>query len=82
MNGLWMQDIESFEQICQDASSRRLFLKMAEMSKAGTIGNFLAHLADDDEVDEDTKGSVAEIAQDHAFLLAVEDYLQRTHRIH
>jgi hypothetical protein len=82
MHGLWMQDIESFEQISQDASARRLFLKMAEMSKAGRIGFFLAELAADDEVDEDTKGSLTELAHDHAFLLAVQDYLERTHRFH
>lgn len=82
MHGLWLQDLESFEEISQDASARRLFLKMAEMSKAGRIGNFLTVLAQDDEVDDDTKGSLVELANDRSFLLAVQDYLLRTHRVH
>lgn len=82
MHGLWLQDLESFEEISQDASARRLFLKMAEMSKAGRIGNFLTELAQDDEVDDDTKGSLVELANDQSFLLAVQDYLLRTHRVH
>ena len=82
MHGLWLQDLESFEQISQDDSARRLFLKMAEMSKAGRIGHFLAELAQDEEVDDDTKGTLVELARDQSFLLAVQDYLQRTHRIH
>lgn len=82
MHGLWLQDLESFEEISQDASARRLFLKMAEMSKAGRIGNFLTVLAQDDEVDDDTKGTLVELANDQSFLLAVQDYLLRTHRVH
>jgi hypothetical protein len=82
VHGLWLQDLESFEEISQDDSARRLFLKMAEMSKAGRIGNFLAELARDDEVDEDTKGTLSELARDQSFLLAVQDYLLRTHRVH
>ena len=82
MHGLWLQDLESFEEISQDDSARRLFLKMAEMSKAGRIGNFLTELAQDDEVDDDTKGTLVELANDQSFLLAVQDYLLRTHRVH
>jgi hypothetical protein len=82
VHGLWLQDLESFEEISQDDSARRLFLKMAEMSKAGRIGNFLAELDRDDEVDDDTKGTLSELARDQSFLLAVQDYLLRTHRVH
>jgi hypothetical protein len=82
MLGLWLQDIESFEAISQDADTRQIFLRMAAMSQAGRMGSFLTELAHDDELDDDTKGRLTEIARDHSFLLAVEDYLQRTQRIH
>ncbi len=82
MLGSWLQDLESLEAISQNDSARRIFLKMAAMSQAGTMGNFLVELADDDEVDEDTKGTLAELAHDRGFLLAVEDYLRRTQRLH
>ena len=82
MHGLWLQDVDAFEEIAQDDSARRLFLKMAELSKAGRIGNFLAELARDEEVDDETKGTLSELARDQSFLLAVQDYLLRTHRVH
>ena len=82
MHGLWLQDVDAFEEIAQDDSAHRLFLKMAELSKAGRIGNFLAELARDEEVDDETKGTLSELARDQSFLLAVQDYLLRTHRVH
>jgi hypothetical protein len=82
MLALWLQDIESLEAISQDEDTRKIFLKMAAMTHAGTMGSFLAELASDEEVDDATKGSLAEIARDRTFLLAVEDYLQRTQRVH
>jgi hypothetical protein len=51
---------------------------MAAMSKAGTLGPFIRELSSDSELDEDTKGTIAEIARDERFLLAVEDYVRRT----
>jgi hypothetical protein len=82
MHGVWLQDIESLEAISQDEVARNLFLRMAALQRAGRTSNFLIELADDTEVDEETKGSLAEIAQDADFLLALEDYLLRTRRIH
>ena len=82
MLGPWLQDLESLEAISQDDTSRRLFLRMAAMSREGTLGNFMHELAHDPELDEQTKGTLSEIARDHSFLLAVEDYLRRTHRFH
>jgi hypothetical protein len=82
MNGLWMQDIESLEAISQDDDTRKLFLRMAEMSKAGRLGPFLVELNDDEEIDDHTKGTLTELAQDSAFLLAVEDYCHRTRTLH
>jgi hypothetical protein len=80
--GVWLQDIESLEEISQDEQARTLFLRMAQLQRAGRMSNFLVELEHDPEVDEDVKGSLAEIAQDVPFLLAVEDYVHRTMLIH
>ena len=82
MLGMWLQDLESLEAISQNDSARRIFLKMAAMSQAGTMGSFLTELEDDDEVDDHTKVMLTELAHDRGFLLAVEDYLRRTHVVH
>ena len=44
--------------------------------------NFVVEVALDGELDAATKGRLVELAQDEAFLLAVEEYLVRTHRLH
>ena len=36
----------------------------------------------DEELDDTTKGYVTELAQDRSFLVAVEEYLRRTERVH
>ena len=82
MLGLWLQDLESLEAISQDADARQIFLRMAAMSQAGRMRSFLTELAHDDELDDETKGTLTELARDRSFLLAVEDYLHRTQRIH
>jgi hypothetical protein len=82
MDGVWLQDIESLERISQDEGARTLFLRMAELQRAGRTSSFLDELAGDPEVAEDVKGSLAEIAQDERFLLALEDYVHRTRRFH
>ena len=78
----WLQDIESLEAVAQDEQTRSLCLRMAEMTQAGTLDPFLAGLRRDEELDELTKGTIAEIAGDAAFLLAVEDYVRRTRVLH
>jgi hypothetical protein len=55
---------------------------MAHLSQQGRLEPFLTELACDDELDEQTKGTVAELAGDTAFLLAVADYLRETHVRH
>jgi hypothetical protein len=80
--GLWLQDLESFEAISQNDDARQIFLRMAAMSQSGGLGSFLTEIARDEDLDEDTKGTLTELARDRSFLLAVEDYLQRTQRIH
>jgi hypothetical protein len=83
MLGVWLHhDLESLEAISQDDEAKRIFLRMAALSRDGQMGSFLTELARDDELDDETKGTLRELAEDNSFLLAVEDYLQRTNRLH
>ncbi len=79
---LLQQDIEWLEAISQDDDARALFLRMAALSQEGRIEPFLTELRQDSELDEHTKGTVAELAQDGAFLQAVADYLRNTLVLH
>ena len=78
----WLHDIESLEAISQDDDAKRIFLRMAAMSQRGQMTSFLTELANDADLDDETKGTLTELANDNTFLLAVEDYLQRTQRLH
>ena len=82
MLGLWLHDMESLEAISQDDEARQIFLRMAALSRDGQMGNFLTELERDEELDAETKGTLGELARDSTFLLAVEDYLERTHVLH
>jgi hypothetical protein len=82
MLGLWQQDIEWLEAISQDEDARALFLRMAALSQQGRLEPFLTELRRDEDLDDKTKGTVAELAQDQAFLFAVADYLRNTHQVH
>ena len=82
MLGLWLDDIESLEAISQDDDTRKLFLRMAQMSQSGRLQPFLRELRDDHELDAETKDTLAELAQDASFLHAVEDYVHRTRALH
>jgi hypothetical protein len=82
MLGPWLQDLESLEAISQDGAARRIFLKMAAMSHDGRLPNFIAEVARDDDLDDQTKGHLTELANDRSFLLAVEEYLRTTQRFH
>jgi hypothetical protein len=75
-------DLESLEAISQDDLTRDLFLRMAWLSQRGGLAPFLVELQDDDDLDESTKGTLTEIAEDPSFLLAVEDYVQKTQIVH
>jgi hypothetical protein len=75
-------NLESFEAINQDDVTRDLVLRMSALSQAGKLGSFLFELAHDSELDDVTKGTLTEIANDEDFLLAVEDYLVRTEIVH
>jgi hypothetical protein len=82
VNGLWLRDLESLEAISQDDDARRIFLRMASMSQEGRLPGFIDQIAHDEGLDDETKGQLTELAQDPAFLLAVEDYLFRTTVFH
>ena len=82
MLGQWLQDLESLEAISQDDDAKRIFLRMAAISQTGQMSTFLTELAEDGDLDDETKGTLVELANDNTFLLAVEDYLQRTQRLH
>jgi hypothetical protein len=82
VTGLWLQDIESFEAISQDKHTRELFLRMARLAQSGGLVPFLLELERDRDLDEETKGSLAELASDEGFLHAVEDYVRRTRALH
>ena len=82
MHPLWLDDLESLEAISQNEETRRIFLRMAAISQTGRTGSFLAEIASDHELDDMTKLRLAELAQDETFLLAVEEYLVRTHLVH
>jgi hypothetical protein len=82
MLGLWLNDMESLEAISQDDEAKRIFLRMAALSRDGQMNNFLTELARDEDLDDETKGTLKELAEDDTFLLAVEDYLHRTTVLH
>jgi hypothetical protein len=82
MLAAWLNDLESLEAISQDDLTRNLFLKMALLSQKDGLQPFLFELQNDEELDEATKGMLAEIAEDPTFLLAVEDYVQKTQIVH
>ena len=78
----WLEDIESLEAISQDDATCDLFLRMARLSQKDRLQPFLFELQQDDDVDDSTKGMVTELAGDPTFLLAVEDYVQKTQIVH
>jgi hypothetical protein len=78
----WLQDLESLEAISQDDTTRDLFLRMAWLSREDRLQPFLFELQHDDDLDDSTKGMLTEIAEDPDFLLAVEDYVEKTQIVH
>jgi hypothetical protein len=82
MFGEWLDDLEAPHTVSQDTEARAIFSRMAAMSQEGRLGTFLVELAGTPELDEFTKGTLSEIAQDEAFLLTVDDYLHRTQVLH
>jgi len=79
---LWLDDLESLEAIAANEDARRIFLRMAALAQSGRTPSFVVEVALDRDLDSETKGRLVELAQDESFLLAVEEYLVRTHRFH
>jgi hypothetical protein len=82
MLATWLRDLESLEAISQDDATRDLFLRMALLSQEDRLQPFLFELQRDEDLDDSTKGMLTEIAEDPTFLLAVEDYVQKTQIVH
>ncbi len=82
MLATWLQDLESLEAISQDDVTRDLCLRMASLSQTDSLGPFLVQLHDDDDLDDQTKGMLTELAEDRSFLLAVEEYVHKTEIVH
>ena len=74
-------DIEAFEAVSRDGEACRILLRMSALSRGGLIPRFLEELGREPGIDDETKGQLTEIARDRSFLLAIEEYLCRTHRI-
>jgi hypothetical protein len=78
----YARDLESLEAINQDDDIRQLVLRMANLARRGQIGDFIAVVGSDDELDQETKDTVLELARDETFLLAAEDYLRTCRTYH
>ena len=81
MRPLQPDDIEPFEAIAQNEDARRIFFRLAALSRAGRMPSFVLEVALDRDLDGATKDQLFELARDESFLLAVEEYLVRTHHI-
>jgi hypothetical protein len=78
----WVRDLESLEAINQDEDIRDLVLRMANLARGGHLGDFIAVVDSDEELDQETKNTVLELARDETFLLAAEDYMRICRRYH
>ena len=78
----WLLDIETLEAISQDEATREIILRMAVLAQEGRTSRFLDELDGDRDLDDPTKGALAELASDETFLLAFMDYVRRTERVH
>jgi hypothetical protein len=76
------RDLESLEAINQDDDIRQLVLRMANLAHRGSLGDFIAVVDSDEELDQETKDTVLELARDKTFLLAAEDYLRTCRTYH
>jgi hypothetical protein len=78
----WARDLESLEGINQDDDIRQLVLRMAKLARRGHLGDFIDVLDSDEDLDQQTKDTVLELARDETFLLAAEDYLRTCRTLH
>jgi hypothetical protein len=78
----WLEDLESLEAISQDDATRDLFLRMASLSQEDRLQPFLFQVQQDNDLDDQTKDQLTELAEDRTFLLVVEDYVNKTQIFH
>jgi hypothetical protein len=77
-----LQDLEYLEAINQDEPTRQIVLRMASLARGGQLPGFIKAVDHDPELDDQTKREVLELARSESFLLAAEDYLRSTRRLH
>ena len=79
----WPQnDLEALETVSQNEEALEVFLRMARISGAGEMNRFLFELSENDDIDPETKAAFAEVAEDTAFLRALDEYVWRTRHAH
>jgi hypothetical protein len=81
MPGRFHYDAAAVEAIDQDARTRDLVLRMAELVRSGRLEPFLEIVRADHELDDETRGWVLALAESENFLLAAALYLERSHDV-
>ena len=79
---VWTHDLEALETVSQNETALGLFLRMAQLSREGSLNCFLRELVENPELDAETKSAFAEVATNREFLLALDDYVHRTRIAH
>jgi hypothetical protein len=75
-------DIESLEAVSRDPASRAVCLRLARISRRGRLHPFLTEIERNEELGEETKARIAELAADDSFLRSVETYILATRALH
>jgi hypothetical protein len=78
MPGRFNYDATMVEAIGQDARTRDLVLRMADLARCGRLVPFLEIVRADSELDEETRAWVLTLADSENFLLAAALYLERS----
>jgi hypothetical protein len=79
---VWPHDLEALETVSQNEAVLDLFLRMARISRGGSLSQFLLELVESKGIDAETKAAFAEVATNREFLLALDDYVHRTRIAH
>ena len=82
MTPVWPHDLEALETVSQNEAVLDLFLRMARISRGGSLSQFLLELVESKGIDAETKAAFAEVATNREFLLALDDYVHRTRIAH
>ena len=79
---LWTHDLEALETVSQITEARDVLLRLAHLSGENGVKRFLIELDETEGLDDETKAAFADLAQDRAFLQALDDYVHRTRHVH